>query len=752
MAMEFVNSFAAEKQTRRELGEDIQLMDPLSNSPPRNHMQSNPNTASFDNIGGGGSLDHTSSGSSSFGLDDSFDLSVAAPFASPPGFRSGGSSSSTTRRAPFSSSPGTTGSAAASAPPVAPSSGLAGGSRSSYASATSGAVTGGVGAASSSSGSCSPFRNKSNIRSGGANSLSSPGTASKLDLGLGNNSGGSSPDKDKGRLFSNGTDLFEWQDGLYGSAGGTAGQRDEEGGTAYEHPYSKKPLKSQELGLEELVLGFGVRDFGSKPQQRKLVKHWLAFQVVGWIFLVLLYWNETSNQAQFDTELMKHCTRDPESGICLGPEWKMVLYKDVEMGFDTMNTDQSFDFQTTSRPATALVVIDPYNQEDVKSHSGLFSAGSEADSTQLARKELGSSDVYFPPSTKAQPDAPTATGTHYRVRIDRTNPSHSAGCPPANPLCNGSGGFMMVQQQGAHAFAVEDFSDEAQQAGTVSWRVTVSHRQPRRATRYRVYVQDVTMNPEHVRKLTADAKCSFEGAWKKFNEKHQGKDEDRLLMRSEYATHLGIMMSLVFMAIVYRMHETQEPNTKQLTYVQLAKFVFCDFPVQVSLVGYFLSWYDRAGMRCQLCLFDMETCQADYIFHGVNVFVVVFILLSAVLTSLLLVKYHRDKEKVYTDDEICLIKALQMAAVCVAILPFTTGLLMVNRDQLFFPIIWYMVAGIPCIIGWMAVSFLVCYPFLCMMEDDHTYSGRRRYHGRLTQHNRGRQPITRGQRQQFVYR
>lgn len=53
-----------------------------------------------------------------------------------------------------------------------------------------------------------------------------------------------------------------------------------------------------------------------------------------------------------------------------------------------------------------------------------------------------------------------------------------------------------------------------------------------------------------------------------------------------------------------------------------------------------------------------------------------------------------------------------------ATLPFSTGVLFLNKEQLMFPAVWYVCAGIPCIIGWMSASFLVCYPFLCMLDDD----------------------------------
>lgn len=75
------------------------------------------------------------------------------------------------------------------------------------------------------------------------------------------------------------------------------------------------------------------------------------------------------------------------------------------------------------------------------------------------------------------------------------------------------------------------------------------------------------MDPLHIEKLSHDAKCSFAGSWKRFNEKHQGRDQDASLMASEYVVNMGILMSLVFIAIVHRIHESGAPSGRTLTYV-----------------------------------------------------------------------------------------------------------------------------------------------------------------------------------------
>jgi len=176
-----------------------------------------------------------------------------------------------------------------------------------------------------------------------------------------------------------------------------------------------------------------------------------------------------------------------------------------------------------------------------------------------------------------------------------------------------------------------------------------------------------------------------------------------------------------------KMKEKKKSNDKTLAYAQLVKFAFCDFPTQISLVYYLVGWYDRNGMRCQMCLFDLDHCQTSYAFHGVNLFSVLFILSSAILTSLLLLKFHRDKRRVYSEDEICIIRTLQFAAVSVATLPFSTGLLLISRDQLALPGVVHMLAAVPCMFGWLSISFLLCYPLLCMLDDEEFVSGQYSY-------------------------
>ena len=130
---------------------------------------------------------------------------------------------------------------------------------------------------------------------------------------------------------------------------------------------------------------------------------------------------ETSNQANFDSQLAEKCRKDPESGVCMGPEWTMVMYKDVALGGGAPQSDEEVVFETTSQPPTALVGVDPYDDSHRSNDDAQLDPGN---------------DVLIPSTSKAQPDRPTYAGAHYRVRIDRVDPFHaSSSCTSYAPNC-----------------------------------------------------------------------------------------------------------------------------------------------------------------------------------------------------------------------------------------------------------------------------------------------------------------------------
>jgi len=159
---------------------------------------------------------------------------------------------------------------------------------------------------------------------------------------------------------------------------------------------------------------------------------------------------------------------------------------------------------------------------------------------------------------------------------------------------------------------------------------------------------------------------------------------------------------------------------KALCYVQCAKFLCVDFPVQLALVHFLLSWYDKSGMRCQLCLLDPDNaCSSDSMWHFLNVFMMGFILTSAIITSMLLVKFHQESlVGPKSEEQRAFTRCLQIESVCMATLPFTTGLVYANKDQIggFLGTLVNLAVGIPCVCGWAGVAGLCLVP-LVVLDD-----------------------------------
>lgn len=289
-----------------------------------------------------------------------------------------------------------------------------------------------------------------------------------------------------------------------------------------------------------------------------------------------------------------------------------MIYKDFSL---SAGGEQSFEFVTHSKPATAVITIEPYlplASADALAHvsSNLL----EADEHDLSiPRSNGNSLATIPQSPLA--------GAQYKVRIDRVSPSHSGdpGCDfpfTSSRLMGSNCGFLNTQASGIHSFALEDYSEEAARATQVRWRVAVTHRTPRKQVRYRLYVQDVRMNAEHAERMSYSAQCSFVGAWKKFNTKHQGMDEVVALNHDESLVHAAIFLSLGFIVFAEsrrrkmgtgndeaadvpqndargRLSQLEDAfgSSKMLVQVQVVKFLIVDFPVQLALVNYLLSWY-----------------------------------------------------------------------------------------------------------------------------------------------------------------
>merc|ERR1712137_169620 len=107
------------------------------------------------------------------------------------------------------------------------------------------------------------------------------------------------------------------------------------------------------------------------------------------------------------------------------------------------------------------------------------------------------------------------------------------------------------------------------------------------------------------------------------------------------------------------------------------------------------------GLRCQLCLFEPRYCGDENAFHATNLIAIVCTLLSSMANQLLV---RPAFKKSYTDDDICLQYCMRIAGLCVAVLPFTTGICLASRSVLPLPAFFHLVCAVPCGIGWLTIA------------------------------------------------
>jgi len=109
-----------------------------------------------------------------------------------------------------------------------------------------------------------------------------------------------------------------------------------------------------------------------------------------------------------------------------------------------------------------------------------------------------------------------------------------------------------------------------------------------------------------------------------------------------------------------------------------------------------------------------------------------FILVSAVITSTLLVKFHQESlVGPKSEEQRAFTRCLQVESVCMATLPFTTGLLYAAKDQVggILGTLLTLAAGVPCVAGWAGVAGLALVPLVVLddvfLPEDNGTSGER---------------------------
>lgn len=426
--------------------------------------------------------------------------------------------------------------------------------------------------------------------------------------------------------------------------------------------------------------GFTLREIG--PQ---VINLWLAFQVVGLIFQLLL-WNEVAGHlSAFEDIVARECApAHQRHGVCTGPMWNVSAWQDVVLASSGWSVrDHTWQFSTTSSPPTFLIVVDPVSKAKTSSDPDPEPAPEDlAQQTQELR------------------------GIRWSLEVRRSDP------PQVGPALHRF-------HTGMDAISFEDLSSEAKATlaskGRVTWTATLSARTAGdKRTRFVSFVEDAAT--PHLAEIHASPQCGFGRSWKAFNMQHQGH-RHRALSWCRFL--LGIFI-FVGGAAVYAVHQelsSKRPQEQSYRFhsVVLAKFVLQDLPQQICVVLYLFGWYEAYGLRCQLCLFDPAHCSAEDAFSLVNLAALACVMLSSVSNQLLIRPVFK---KSYTEDDLCLQYTVRVGGVCLAVLPLTSGLCWASGSLIPMPRTVHLLCAVPCGIGWLMLGGLLCMPVMLCCDDD----------------------------------
>merc|ERR1712226_577636 len=254
--------------------------------------------------------------------------------------------------------------------------------------------------------------------------------------------------------------------------------------------------------------------------------------------------------------------------------------------------------------------------------------------------------------------------------------------------------------------------DVLKSTGRVDWRATLttrSHSRSSKKTRYVVFVEDAAT--PHLKEIHASPQCAFSRSWKEFNLQTQGHSHKVL---SWCSFLLGIFLFIGGAAVYivnYQVNHGAHKRASKYKFhiIIMVKFLLQDVPQQLCIVLYLAGWFEASGLRCQLCLFNPAHCGDQQAFHLANLAALTCCLLSSVSNQLLVRPVFM---KVYTEDDICVQYTLRIAGLCVAVLPFTTGMCCMSKSVLSMPTLVHVLFVVPCGIGWFSLAAFIWLPLI----------------------------------------
>eukprot|EP00747_Dinoflagellata_sp_TGD_P072744 gnl/TRDRNA2_/TRDRNA2_157611_c0_seq2.p1 gnl/TRDRNA2_/TRDRNA2_157611_c0~~gnl/TRDRNA2_/TRDRNA2_157611_c0_seq2.p1 ORF type:complete len:500 (-),score=82.97 gnl/TRDRNA2_/TRDRNA2_157611_c0_seq2:66-1565(-) len=430
---------------------------------------------------------------------------------------------------------------------------------------------------------------------------------------------------------------------------------------------------SEETDL--LSTGFTLRKIGPNA-----IRIWLFFQVVGVVFQAILWCKVSWHLSEYDAVILQECAPERSvHGVCQGGTmWNVSYWQELVLWGDESS---SFTFVTRSMPPTLLINVAPVPLDE-----------GDAEYVLLTALDLDDSE--------------------WALEVNRILPEQQ-------------GHSFQKYQLGKKALTMEDLSSDAAAAlrsqGYVKWQAKLTSRiSKRQRLKFVVFVEDA-ITP-HLAEIHASRQCSFGPAWRAFNEQAMGTSAMGTSHRAmEWCRSLlGTFLLVGIAAIVVVHRESILPSAlpesvdrllgkHRFHAVVAAKFVLQDMPQQICIVLYLLGWFEAAGLRCQLCLFEPRYCVEEHPFCAANSIALGCTLLSAVANQLLI---RPVLKKSYDECDICMQGTLRIMLVSLATLPFTTGIWLASGSLLTLPAFFHFLVAVPCGIGWMIVMGVVSFPIV----------------------------------------
>lgn len=484
----------------------------------------------------------------------------------------------------------------------------------------------------------------------------------------------------------------------------------------------------------------------------KTMSCWIGLQLSGMTFQWMLWQEAKGNLALYESTLAEQCApAHLRHGICVGPAWNLSMWdtfslegtgrfesydcrmarrrarkgwrsggefgqlrhRHTLLGRDMAplrpcvlpnRTNHTVEFNTTSRPPTFVLVVDPVARARREGDEAPPDAAAEGEGQGVTEEMLEVEQFSL-----------------WSLRLDRLDPPPAAGS---------SEPFVERRAEGQGVISVEDLSEESAKAlsdvGRVRWRATVVNRGwSSRQTRFDAFVEEATLG--HVEELRR-VQCSFTSAWKAFNREHQGRLQEvaRLacaLLGSLLCASAGATF-VVFVARLRHLHLARlrpERGTGCCFHgVVLVKFLFVDVAQQACIVLYLLRWFEEDGMRCQLCLFHPGRCDEAHPFKPTTLASLACAVLSSLSNQLLVspAKLRPGKASAAQETEdACWQACARFAAACVSTLPVTTAAFFASPALLEVPVLVQFASVLPCAVGWLTVgTLLLCWFVACCSD------------------------------------